>query len=396
MSAQKIGFFRRTAINLGFIDGPSDVRSELPILVSPNAPINAVNLTSAGTAVSTDRAMGLAGVFRAVSIVSTAVSQLELGVWRTGEELPLNANHMVVRPDIDLSLAAFLEQTITSLAVNGNAYWLLNKSGPTADVKNISVMDPNAVHIEYDNGRKYFREGDKRFPAWRVKHLMLTRLPGYEYGVGPIQACQNELRGALALRNYADNWFTDAGIPNGVLKTDQPITTEIADAYRERWQSNLSTNRMQVMGNGLTYTPIYLNPVDAQWLQNQAFSQTQIARMFGIPAVYMMTDPGNSMTYSNMQDVDAAFLRYTLSKYLIEVESAFSDLLPRGQVAKFKTEGLLRANTQERYTAYSVALNAGFMTVDEVRAKEGLPPLEELPLTGPVPDGNYVQIEDES
>lgn len=382
METKTDGFWRKAGITLGLIDeteaGASDVRAELPILGSPNMPRNAVNLsTPASTAVSTDRALGLAGVYRAVSIISTSVSQLPLGVWRNGEELPQRSTDLVARPDFDLSRSAFIEQTVTSLAVNGNAYWLLNKSGPTADVKNVSVMNPLAVSIEYDNGKKYFREGDKRFPAWRVKHLMLTRLPGYDIGVGPIQACQNELRGALDLRNYADQWFTDSGIPNGILKTDAQLSAEMADAYKQRWIDTQTGGRdVAVLGHGVSYQPIYLSPADAQFLESQAFSQTQIARMFGVPAIYLMTDPGNSMTYSNQEQVDTAFWKYTLMRYASEIESALSDLLPRGQEARFKTEALLRTDQKTRFDAYAVGINAGFLTVDEVREREGLLPLK--------------------
>jgi phage portal protein BeeE len=37
---------------------------------------------------------------------------------------------------------------------------------------------------------------------------------------------------------------------------------------------------------------------------------------------------------------------------------------------------LLRTDIQARYTSYSTALNNGFLSVNEVRAKEGLPPIE--------------------
>ena len=42
---------------------------------------------------------------------------------------------------------------------------------------------------------------------------------------------------------------------------------------------------------------------------------------------------------------------------------------------EFDTSNILRADIGTRYNAYSVALKNGFMTVDEVRAKENLPPL---------------------
>ena len=284
---------------------------------------------------------------------------------------------MLARPNLDLSRAAFLEQTTTSLSTNGNAYWLLKgKNSPTGTAASVEVLNPLNVFIEYPNGKKVYRYNGKTYQDWQVKHLMLLRLPGYEYGIGPIQAAQNELRGAIDLRNYSDNWFREGGVPNGILKTDAVLTPEQADQYKARWDQSQAARGTAVIGSGISYQPIYLAPKDAMFIESQNFAVAKaIARMFGLPATYLLTGvEGNSMTYTNIQQVDIVFLKYTLTKYLSEIESALSDLLPRGQEAKFKTEGLLRTDTKSRYEAYKVALEAGFLTEDEVRAKEGLLP----------------------
>ena len=54
---------------------------------------------------------------------------------------------------------------------------------------------------------------------------------------------------------------------------------------------------------------------------------------------------------------------------------------PAEPVLKIRTDGLLRADTSTRYAAYKTAIEAGFMTVDEVRALENRAPLE-VPRTG--------------
>lgn len=389
MANEQNGFFKRAGIALGLVERKTN---ELPILHSPHQPISAVNLTGTQPAVSTDRALGLAAVYRAVSILSGSVSQLELGVWRNGEEIPQRSTDLVVRPDIDISRQAFLEQTAVSLATNGNAYWLLKgRTSPQADVVSLEVLNPLQVQIDYDKGKKVYRYNGKKYAAWQVKHLWNMRLPGYEYGVGPIQASQNELRGALTLRNYSDNWFTDGGVPNGVLSTDKVLTGEQADQYREAFMRGQQTRTVAVLGQGMSYQPVYLSPADAQFIESANFSVTQIARMFGIPATYLMTGvEGNSMTYTNTEQIDTVYVKYTLMKYLNEIESAFSDLLPRGQEARFKVDVLLRGDTKTRFSAYKTAIDAGFMTRDEVRAKEGLLPLtaaqkkEALPKPAPV------------
>ena len=69
-------------------------------------------------------------------------------------------------------------------------------------------------------------------------------------------------------------------------------------------------------------------------------------------------------------------MRFTLTKYLRKIEEALTTFTPRGQTVRFQISALLRSDTLTRYKAHQIALNAGFMTLNEVRAIESLPPLE--------------------
>jgi HK97 family phage portal protein len=339
---------KRAAIALGLADAPEVRRDELPITGSPFQGINPINLTSnAGLSVTPERAITLPGVFRCVDILSTAISQLELEVWRGTELIPQPSTSIIVQPDSNDTLTGFLEETVTSLALTGNAYWLLGKDTPdttlkTTTTKWINVLNPNTVRIEVDkDGRKWFVDGQDKYPAWRIKHLKHTRLPGYTLGVGPIQAAQNELRGALELRNYADNWFADAKAPNYYLKTEQTVSPEQLAALSDGWMEALKRNQVPAVGAGITIEPFALNPSDAQFLENQRFSLAQQARIFGVPGIILDLPSGDSMTYSNREDVINDFYRFTLKRYMSEIEGAFTSLLVRGQTVKFDVNPLL-------------------------------------------------------
>ena len=85
------------------------------------------------------------------------------------------------------------------------------------------------------------------------------------------------------------------------------------------------------------------------------------------------------MTYTNTQDIFRELLKTTLFPvYLERISEVASMWLPRGKSVHFDDRELLRADTPSRYNAHKVALDAGFLTVDEVRESEGLPPSPEL------------------
>jgi HK97 family phage portal protein len=379
---------------------------------TPNYPLSAVNLSpTVPTAISPDRAVGLAPVYRAINILETAVSQLSLGVWKDGGEVLWTDQtypRFIDKPSLDMSLSAFLQQTVVSLAVSGNAYWhLKGKTGPKAKWDDIIVLNPHETYITYnDKGDKFYNEGGKTYPAWQIKHLQHTRLPGYDKGVGPIQVAQNELRGALDTRNYGDNWFREGGVPSGVLRHSGDANSRLSPDQLAQAKASFDAN-IADKGRGVValegewnYQPVYLSPKDAQFLESRQFDRTQIAMLFGIPATYMLAGvEGNSMTYTNLEMVDTQFVKYTLMKYLREIEEAFTDLTVRGQVVRFKVEVLLRADTKTRYEAYNISTGGQpWQTPNEVREIEGKLPLTpaELnalkpqpanPVANPIKDG---------
>jgi hypothetical protein len=71
----------------------------------------------------------------------------------------------------------------------------------------------------------------------------------------------------------------------------------------------------------------------------------------------------------------------TLRPWLILIESELSALLPERQYVLFNADAVVRADLATRYAAYQIALGGThggqpWMTVNEVRALEDLPPVK--------------------
>lgn len=338
---------------------------------------------SASSGVTINDALSLAAVYRAVSIISTAMKQLGIHAYR--DDTKVTPTPLWIRqPDAKQTRETWMESTINSLALSGNAYWLVSRN-PRGETVNLEVLNPFNMMIQTDDYGKvtsYFYNGKTTYDIDQIQHLALMRVPGNVYGLGPIQAAQKELLAAVDTRDYASAWFTDSGIPNGILKSDQMLSPDQASAAKDAWNATAGAKYgVAVLGNGISYQPMYLNPRDAQFIENQQFSVTQIARLYGIPANMMMAAvDGNSMTYTNMEQEQMAFVRYTLAQYIVEIESALSHLSTRGTEVKVNVDSLLRSDTLTRYQAHQIALSAGWLTVDEVRAIEDLPPTTGVPV----------------
>jgi len=325
---------------------------------------------------STASALSISTVYRAVQILATASSQLPIAVERQGTKMnAADVPSIVTKPALNMTRVEFIEQTVTSMATTGNAYWRLHRAEGMG-VIHVEILPANEVEPVNDDGKLVFHYRGDVIQASDMKHLKLISLPGSIKGLGPIQAARTELTGALNLRDYANNWFADASIPEGVLTTDQALNKSDAETYMEMWdEGSKKGRRVRVMGKGLKFETVLLNPADAQWLENQQFTTTQMARLFGTPASLMLAAvEGSAMTYSNVEQDWIAFVRFTLMGYLRKIEDAFSELLVRGQTVRFNIEALLRTDTLTRYQAHGLALGS-WMTEDEIRVIENLPPL---------------------
>lgn len=335
--------------------------------------------------VSISEAPMIPSVNRALSIITTAVMQLSLDVERNGQKLPSEDVPAIIRrPNVDMTRSEFLEQITMSLAATGNAYLL--KQRANRELNQLIVLEPYLVTPFRDRfDRVRFAYDGHDYSADDLEHIKLLSMPGSLYGVGPVQAAQGTMRTARDMRDYSANWF-DTGTPSGVLSSEDRLTAEEARTYRRFW-NNLDENgeqlsdaenpsRVKVLGRGLKYNPITLSPKDALWIEAQNFSTLEISRIFGVPSSLMLTAiDGNSMTYSNVEQEWLGFVRFGLMSYLRRIEEALTSITPRGQTVRFNVEALLRSDTKSRYDAHSVALSAGFLTVNEVRKIENLPPI---------------------
>lgn len=351
-----------SALNLGPLTRSGDVSKMLP-QVSPAYYYGRM---------SRDH-LTLGSVFRAVQVLTTAVSQLSLDAYRNNLPAPVQPS-LLRQPDVEKSRSDFLAETVTGLALDGNAFWLKTFGPDGSTVINLEVLPPSEVSIDKEDGKRVYRYGGDTYRNRDVLHLKFLPIPGKKRGLGPIAAARAELDGASELRDFASNWFASAGVPSGVLKTDQHLNSEQIEAWKTAWNES-ADGGVRVLGNGLTYATTTINPKDAQFIESRQFSITEVARIMGVPQSLMLAPvEGTSTTYQNVEQEWIGFTRFTLMAYLRPIEEAFSTLTPSTQNVRFNLEGLLRSDTKSRYESYEIGIRAGFLTPAEVRGIEGLPP----------------------
>jgi hypothetical protein len=118
----------------------------------------------------------------------------------------------------------------------------------------------------------------------------------------------------------------------------------------------------------------------------------ECARLFRIPPFMLGVTSAGAMSYNSVEQQMLFYAEHTIRPYAEMLESAFQRLLVDDRsFIKFNLNALVRADLNTRTEAYSKALLAGYMSVNDVRALEDLRnvedgdqyrvPLQNVPLT---------------
>lgn len=318
-------------------------------------------------------------VFRGVQVLQTAITGLPIVEQRGGVALP-DVSPLVLQPDVKRSRRDFIADIVASLVLDGNAFTRIVRDWQ-GEIVTCEVLPPQYVTVtdESDDPARpdlRFSYLGRAYAPDDIVHSKFLNVPGRLRGLGPISAAREEIEGAQLARDYKTRFFTDGSNLKGYLRTSENITQETAQQAKASWKASGEAGDIKVVGKNLEYVPLDMKPADLQFLETQKFDTTQIARLLGIPASIMLAAvDGSNLTYSNIEQSWIEFADYTLAAYTGEIEEIFNRLLPRGRTARFDWDSSQRANMSDRYGAYKTAIEAGFLTVDDVRRKEGLPAL---------------------
>lgn len=175
---------------------------------------------------------------------------------------------------------------------------------------------------------------------------------------------------------YSDGMY-GSGVPSGYLKVASPnISPEQAETLRASWMDKHAgrARGVAVLNSITEFTPLSFSPVDAALIESKKLSMLDIALAFGVPP-YMLGLPAADSTYANVESRMLEFSQFTLLPWCRRVESGLDSEFALGTGLKVDLRGLLRADQAVRVSAYHYGITDGWLTVDEVRDLEDLPPM---------------------
>ena len=343
-------------------------------------------------------ALSIPGVARATGLIVDPLVSVPWGLYRETDDLPEeltlpswlsdpmnSARDARLGPGFDVARYThpefWAEWVMSALLIGDGLVYAPRLDERGQPLAPLFLLNPDKVELK---GGHYWVD-DFKINASHIIHL---RGPGpYEdgRGVGVLRRHSAALGMTASVRRFAMSTFR-SGVPSGYLKTSAPnMTQDAADKLKASWMAahGGDTRSIAVLNATTDFTPIMWSPVDSDLVNMNKWTLLDIALMFGIEP-YMLGVTGDTSTYANVES-RIKQNRQTSLVWARRIEAAVGTRLPHGQYLRIQLDQLLRPDTGERYANYASALAAGWMTKDEVRALENMPPLPEEPKPEPEP-----------
>ena len=345
-----------------------------------------LDLNQSGTFINSETAFKITAVWSAVSLISDTISTLPLDAFirRDGTRGPFRPKPAwVSKPDLDQQPSAFWQSAIVSLLIDGNAFIRVLRSG--GQVVNLVPLNPHKVEIQRNGiGRVMFRvEGEKNLLSSEdVIFISDLVRPGEIRGMARVEALKDNLGLSMALESYAARFFSNSATPQGIITFPGNLNSEQAENLRRGFDAAhrglKRSHKTGVLSGGADWKVTGVDPEQSQLEMSRRLAVEDVARAFNIPN-HMLGVQG-STAYASVEQDSIFFVQHTLRPIVQKLETAFSILLNEvtgGEQAflRFNLDGLLRGDSQARATSYSIGLQAGYYTVNDIRRLEDLVPI---------------------
>lgn len=357
-------------------------------------------LTYSGEHINPRTALQLTTVYRCVDIIASSVKDMPLrvhrlrgGAWEVDEQHRYNylfnvrANNLVSASDLWRDL-------LIDKLLNGDSYlFLRRRGGYTNRVDNLELL-PNyrtTPSVDENTGEKYYQFSNNRSELVRIRIEDVCQFtsPGYDglTSLSPIEAVARETIGiGLASQRWAGNFLSSGARFSYSLVSDKTLSPKQCAEIQELIQQQSKTGSgVLVLTGGFKPVPMSISPRDAEILATRKFTVEEICRVFGVPLHMVGAMEKTTSWASGISEQNRAFLQFTLSGHLVQIEQELSYKLWPGRSdikVMFDRSALLQSDQQSRFNAYRLALGRagepGFMSVDEVRKKENLPAMKDV------------------
>jgi len=355
------------------------------------------NASYAGRSVGVEGALRIATAWACIRLISQTWGTLPFEVRRydadTKGMVPAPDHPLYAllheAPNADMSAAEFWSAQGVSLLTHGNAYSEVHRTSSDygGRVVALTPLRPEWVQVRReDSGSLAYRyldpAGARDIAESDVLHIKGMTLDGIT-GLSPIGQARNTLGIADAANEVAGKLFANGMRSGGYIEAPSVLNDaqrRLADAMLAKFRGASNSGLLPILEGGWKVQALSMPPQEAELLATREFEIEEVCRFYGV-APFLVGHTAKSTSWgTGLETMLQGFHTLTMRPILKNAEGAIRRrLLTSGErrrmEVEFNVEGLLRADSAGRAAFLKSMIDAGVMTRNEARGREGLPPL---------------------
>ena len=343
---------------------------------------------ASGVQITNETVLSHPAIFRGCQLIANGVSKLPLHVYKKdGDNRDEETGHPASRllrwrANDFVRSSAFIKSLVGNALLHGNGYAQIfrrNSGAPFA----MDWLDPGQTYPVVADGVLFYQtriEGrDKVLRASDIFHIRGLGWSGL-IGWSVIDKLKDALGVGIASQAFTSAYFKNNAQPRVIIKFPGYLDDQTAvERFRSSWGSVHAgvenAHKPAILEGGAEVEPFQMSNTDAQLVPLRELDIRVVSTILGIPS-HMLGD--NSKTsFASLEQENQRHLDDAIDPWLREIEDEANDKLmteresQTGSVfAEFVRSAGVRTNIKDRYAAYNIGIQAGFMSRAQVRRLE--------------------------
>lgn len=359
-----MGFFSRRKINKDAVSQPRYIRDFFPV----SANIYRQDGTS----------------FACIDRIASEFASLNFGIYdaKTRQKKTKHSLYAVIKqPNLEDGHFNFFYQSASDYYSNKGCFWRVIRIN--GNVVSLFRLNPAQVVLERDeNNRRIYSYNGERYTDKDV--LYIPSRFDYSTRTGG-KSIYDAVNGAFETARNIDR-YASSSFENGIIGKRLVIdvsgaypnitpeqSQEIKNSFQGEYGGTKNAGRPILKKKGIEYSEIG-TPTDnqsAELSRNREYQEHEIAKIFGVPSGLL-----NVTKDTNLENVFTLFLEFAIKPLATQFQEAINNLLEDDEYFEFDYNGILKVSMSARIDAYVKQINNGILSLDEVRSKENLAPIE--------------------
>lgn len=327
--------------------------------------------------VSRDKIMNIAAISSAVELISSIISMLDFKLYKKLDKTKIEEidddirlRLLNIEPNFLMNATQLKKAMVVDMIIDGCSYINIEKA--RNEFKNLYYVENNKVSIQLDSE-----------PIHRDAKLMIsgTEYEIYDFiiatlntvdgviGKGILKNNRDLLALALLEQNYINKNYKNGGAGKGIWRSEKKLGDAEFKQFKQDAKDIKTNDEEIILNSNVDYKPISSSNRDMQILESRQFINEELRNMFNIPKI--LDEEGFK-----------SLVKIVLNPYINSIVGAVNKSLlleeekKSGYFFQLDLSELTKADVVSRFNAYKLSLDSGIESINEIRMKENLEPIE--------------------